>query len=180
MVTFIREDGLLKMTAAGGINLQVMAGRPVAIDTVHGLVPGVIGAKPIHLLDEEERGKAVPLKDLYIDIGAASREEAAALVSPGDRVVFRSVWDESHGRLKARALDDRAGCALLVDLMKKDLQYDMTFVLPSRRRPGRADPGQRRTLWPRMPQLWWKPLPPGTQPECRRKKGYAASARGLS
>ena len=64
LVTFIREDGLLKMTAAGGINLQVMPGRPVAIDTVHGLVPGVIGAKPIHLLDEEERGKAVPLKDL--------------------------------------------------------------------------------------------------------------------
>ena len=138
LVTFIREDGLLKMTAAGGINLQVMAGRPVAIDTVHGLVPGVIGAKPIHLLDEEERGKAVPLKDLYIDIGAASREEAAALVSPGDRVVFRSVWDESHGRLKARALDDRAGWALLVDLMKKDLQYDMTFVFAVQEETGQS------------------------------------------
>lgn len=138
LVTFIREDGLLKMTTAGGINLQVMPGRPVAIDTVHGLIPGVIGAKPIHLLNEEERGKAVPLKDLYIDIGATDREEAAALVSPGDRVVFRSVWDESHGRIKGRALDDRAGCALLIDLMKRDLQYDMTFVFAVQEETGQS------------------------------------------
>ena len=60
------------------------------------------------------------------------------MVSPGDRVVFRSVWDESHGRLKARALDDRAGCALLVDLMKKDLQYDMTFVFAVQEETGQS------------------------------------------
>lgn len=138
IITCIRDDGLLKIASVGGINLQVIPGRPVEIDSVHGRIPGVIGAKPIHLLNEEERGKAVPLKDLYIDIGADSKEEAARFVSPGDRVVFQSSWDERHGMLKGRALDDRAGCALLIDLIKQELAYDMFFVFAVQEESGQS------------------------------------------
>ena len=91
-------------------------------------IPGVIGAKPIHLLTSEEREKAVPVKDLYIDVGALTRQEAEAVVSPGDPVTFDSLFDTTHGMIKSRALDDRAGCVILIDLIKKSLPYDMLFA----------------------------------------------------
>ena len=95
---------------------------------VNEKIPGVIGARPIHPLDSGEREKSVPVEDLSIDIGASSREEAAEVVRLGDPVTFWSVFDASHGMVKSKAIDDRAGCAILLDLIKKDLPYDMTFV----------------------------------------------------
>ncbi|MDC0700640.1 M42 family peptidase, partial [Blautia wexlerae] len=71
---------------------------------------------------------SVPVRDLYIDIGAADREEAEAVVRPGDPVTFDSLFDTAHGMVKSRALDDRAGCAILIDLLKSDLPYDMMFA----------------------------------------------------
>lgn len=124
-VTYIEEDGLLRFATVGGIDRRVLCGKPV---TVGDNVPGVIGAKPIHLLTGEEKEKSVPVQDLYIDIGASSREEAASVVLPGDPVTFDSIFDTAHGKIKSRALDDRAGCAILIDLLKKSLAYDMTFA----------------------------------------------------
>lgn len=73
IVTHIDNDGYLKFATVGGIDKRVLCGRSVIIGNgVHG----VIGAKPIHLLNSEERGKAVPIHDMYLDIGASSREEA--------------------------------------------------------------------------------------------------------
>ncbi|MFR1479423.1 MAG: hypothetical protein ACLSB9_28895 [Hydrogeniiclostridium mannosilyticum] len=95
LVTFIREDELLKMTAAGESFLQVIPAARWRL-MVHGLVPGVIGAKPIHLLDERrQQCRQDRIRYWRFQRGAA------ALVSPGDRVVFRSVWDEPW-TLKAR------------------------------------------------------------------------------
>ncbi len=125
IVTHITEDGLLKFAPVGGIDRRVLCGKPV---TVGNGVPGVIGAKPIHLLEDEEKEKSIPVKNLYIDIGAADREEAEQYVTPGDPVTFDSVFDASHGMIKSRALDDRAGCAILIEMMKRDLEYDMAFV----------------------------------------------------
>ncbi|QNK39285.1 M42 family metallopeptidase [Caproicibacter fermentans] len=125
IVTDITDGGLLKFASVGGIDRRVLPGKTVWIEEK---IPGVVGAKPIHLLEEDEKGKSVPMKDLYLDIGAGSRAEAQQCVRPGDAVVFDSVFDLSHGMVKSKALDDRAGCALLIELMKDGLPYDTTFV----------------------------------------------------
>lgn len=125
IVTYITEEGLLKFSCVGGIDRRVLCGKHVVVNEK---IPGVIGARPIHLLDGGEREKSVPVEDLSIDIGASSREEAAEVVRLGDPVTFWSVFDASHGMVKSKAIDDRAGCAILLDLIKKDLPYDMTFV----------------------------------------------------
>lgn len=125
IVTGINENGLLRFSTVGGIDRRILPGKSVL---VAGTVPGVIGAKPIHLLDGDEKEKAPALDSLTIDIGASSKEEAETLISPGDSVTFVSLFDASHGRIRSRAIDDRAGCAILIDLMKKDLPYDCTFV----------------------------------------------------
>lgn len=125
IVTNITKDGLLKFACVGGIDRRVLCGKAV---TVKDNIAGVIGAKPIHLLKEEEREKSVPVEDLYIDIGAKDKEEAEQYVMPGDIACFESIFDTAHGMIKSRALDDRAGCAILIDILKSDLLYDMTFV----------------------------------------------------
>ena len=125
IVTHVTDGGLLKFSPVGGIDRRILPGKSV---TVGKNIPGVIGAKPIHLLNSDEREKSVPLKDLYIDIGALTREEALKCVTPGDAVTFDSLFDTSHGMIKSRALDDRAGCAQMIQLIKNGLVYDTTFV----------------------------------------------------
>ena len=125
IVTGITKEGLLRFTPVGGIDRRILPGKSVM---VAGSIPGVIGAKPIHLLEGDDREKAPSLDSLTIDIGALSQEEAEKLVSPGDSVTFVSLFDTAHGMIRSRAIDDRAGCAILIDLMKKELPYDCTFV----------------------------------------------------
>lgn len=125
IVTRITDGGLLKFDAVGGIDPRVLPGTGVAFG--NGM-PGVIGVKPIHLLEGDEKEKRVPMKELYIDIGAEDREEAERAVKPGDVCVFDSVFDASRGMVKSRALDDRAGCAILIRLLQGGLKYDATFV----------------------------------------------------
>lgn len=124
LVTYITEDGKLKFTTVGGIDKRILIGKHVMV----GTIPGVIGAKPIHLLKGDEKGTTVELDDLFIDIGAATKEEALAVISPGDPVFFTSIWDTSGGKIKAKAIDDRAGCAILIHMIQQPLDYDMTFV----------------------------------------------------
>ena len=125
IITAITKEGLLKFATVGGIDRRVLCGKAVTIN--HNLA-GVIGAKPVHMLREEEREKSVPIEDLYIDIGAKDKEEAQKHISPGDIVCFESIFDTANGMIKSRALDDRAGCTILIDILKSDLKYDMTFV----------------------------------------------------
>ena len=90
---------------------------------------GVIGLKAIHMTTAEERKKVPKLEEYYIDIGVKSREEAEKLVGIGDCGVFVSdVVEFGDGMLKAKAIDDRAGCAVLVKLLEEDLPMDCTFV----------------------------------------------------
>ncbi len=125
IVTHIDSDGYLKFATVGGIDKRVLCGRSV---TVGNGVPGVIGVKPIHLLKGDEKGKAVPIHDMYVDIGAANREEAERTVHLGDPVCLDSVFHVQNGMIRGRALDDRVGCAILIDMLQSDLLYDMTFV----------------------------------------------------
>ena len=88
VVTHIDEKGFLWFAPIGGWDPQILVGQRVEVRGQDGLVPGVVGRKPIHLLEAEQRKKVVELKGLHIDIGAADRDEAAELVRVGDPVVI--------------------------------------------------------------------------------------------
>ena len=125
IITFAEESGLLRFATVGGIDLRTLPGKTVQI----GKTFGVIGMKPIHLKSAEEKDKAPKLDDLYIDIGALDAQDALAQVSLGDRAVFHSRYCPfGDGFLRGRALDDRVGCALLIELIHSRLAYDTHFA----------------------------------------------------
>ena len=127
MVHTITDDGYLKFSTVGGIDRRVLIGKRVLVGPK--MVAGVIGLKAYHLTSAEEEKKVPKLKEFYIDIGAKDAEDAKAWVRPGDVAVFDSdVLTFGNGFLKAKAIDDRIGCAVMVELMKKDLPMDCTFV----------------------------------------------------
>lgn len=126
IVTYINENGTMKLAPVGGIDPSVVIGRAVQVGEQR--IPGVIGAKPIHLLSKEDRKKAPSFSNLYLDIGAANRKEAEQFVQPGTYVHFRSGYTLLGGGklVRSKALDDRIGCAILLDLLQKDVPYDFT------------------------------------------------------
>ena len=129
IASFITADGFVKFQTVGGIDPAVMLARKVVFE--NGVV-GVVGMKPVHLLSADEKKKMPDVDSLYIDIGATSKEEAEALISVGDTAVFFSeptLLGESS--LLARGIDDRAGVALLISLLKSDAEYDFyaTFTV---------------------------------------------------
>lgn len=118
MVTHLTEDGFVKFLPLGGWWDQVLLGHRVLIKTHRGDVPGVIGAKPPHILSQDEKRKLVELKEMYIDVGASSKAQVEeAGVRLGDPVVpesaFRSVLDDSV--YMGKAFDDRVGLALMIE-----------------------------------------------------------------
>ncbi len=129
IITSITPDGFLKFATVGGIKECILLSRTVTID---GKIKGVIGCKPVHLSSADERKKA-PKKDaLYIDIGAASKEEAEEHISIGDYGIIDGDFELlSPDKIKAKALDDRVGCALLIDLLRCEADYDFyaTFTV---------------------------------------------------
>ena len=127
IITDITEDGYLKFDFVGGVDRRVVLGKKVILgdQAVHG----IIGLKAIHLTEGEERSKVPPLKSLYIDIGVSSREEAEKLVSPGDVGTFPT-WSLEFGAgcLMAKAIDDRVGCAVMLELIRRGLPRDAWFA----------------------------------------------------
>ncbi len=126
IVTRVTAEGYLHFETVGGIDGKILPGIQVYIGPK--AVPGVIGAKAVHLMTESE--KETPLKpdQMFIDIGAETREEAERAVCCGDEVSFGSAFCRRGGVISGRALDDRAGCALLIELLRRPLPYDMTFA----------------------------------------------------
>lgn len=131
MVTNIDERGFLKFQTVGGWWEQVMLAQRVTVMTKDGDVPGVIGSKPPHILPAEARKKSVDKKEMFIDIGATSREEAESFgVRPGDSVVpvcdFTVMKNEKF--LMAKAWDNRIGCAIAIEVLRqlKDVEHPNT------------------------------------------------------
>jgi putative aminopeptidase FrvX len=121
MVSHITDDGFLKFLPLGGWWDQVLLGQRVLIKTHRGDLPGVIGAKPPHVLPQDERKKVVELKEMYIDIGAGAKEDVeGAGVRLGDPVVPDSSFASlMNGRVyMGKAFDDRVGLALVIDTMR--------------------------------------------------------------
>ncbi|WP_042354838.1 M42 family metallopeptidase [Bacillus rubiinfantis] len=121
MITQIDDKGFLRFQTVGGWWGQVMLAQRVTIVTRKGDVTGIIGSKPPHVLSAEARKKPVEIKDMFIDIGATSREEAAEWgVRPGDMVVpyFEFTVMNNEKMLLAKAWDNRIGCAIAIDVLK--------------------------------------------------------------
>ena len=145
MVREIREDGLICFSSMMGPDTRIMAGRRVTVGMPDRLNRGVIAMKPVHTVDRGDRDKAAPVDELYIDIGASSKEEAEKYVKIGDFGTFESDFVQfgENGRLlKAKALDDRLGCALMIETMRKiyankdKLAYDVYFAFTCREELG--------------------------------------------
>ncbi|MDR0491595.1 MAG: M42 family peptidase [Oscillospiraceae bacterium] len=127
IVTRITDDGYLKFAMIGGVDSRVIAGKAVVFG--RDRVFGVIGCKAAHLVKGKERDKTVDVEDLFIDIGAKNREEAEKFVSIGDAGAFEGEAREfGDGFLKAKAIDDRFGCAVLLALIESRLPVDCIFA----------------------------------------------------
>ena len=126
IITYIRPDGTLCFGNVGGIDPSVVIGRQVRVGKKR--ISGVVGSTAVHNLSKEQREKAPKTDSLYIDIGAADKAEAEKYVSPGDCAYFDSEFVEMGGCIKSKALDDRAGCTIMTELLHEDLEYDTYFV----------------------------------------------------
>lgn len=120
IITSITSDGFLGFSAVGGIDTAVLMFRRVRIGNINGVITG----KPIHLISAEERKKLPKADSLYIDIGANSKEEALKLVRIGDKAVICGEYVQMGNKIKAKAIDDRVGCAILISLLTKETDYD--------------------------------------------------------
>lgn len=127
IVTYIEQTGLLRFSCVGGIDPRVIVGKRLRVGA-QGLC-GVIGTKPVHLVKGDERDKMPDLDTLYIDIGAADRAEALRHVALGDYAVFDSAFVRfGEDLIKGKALDDRAGCAVMIEMIRSELEYDTYFA----------------------------------------------------
>lgn len=122
MVTQIDDKGFLRFQPVGGWWSQVMLAQRVTVVTRKGDVTGIIGSKPPHILTAEARKKPVDIKDMFIDIGAANKDEAEEWgIRPGDMVVpyFEFTVMKNEKMLLAKAWDNRIGCAISIEVLKQ-------------------------------------------------------------
>lgn len=119
MVRYIDKEGFIKFSKIGGINDQMLLNQEVSIHTSNGLVIGVIGSKPPHRMKESERKKVIEYENMFIDIGASNKEEAEGIVQLGDPVTIKQEFTKLGKLYMGKALDNRIGCAVMVEVMKK-------------------------------------------------------------
>jgi putative aminopeptidase FrvX len=120
LVSHVSDKGFLHVVRSGGWDPQVLVGQRVEVLTRDGAVPGVVGRKPIHLLEGDERKKAVELKQLHVDIGARDGDDARELVTEGDQVVIAAEPVElPNGRVASRSLDNRLGVYVALEVARR-------------------------------------------------------------
>jgi endoglucanase len=123
IVNGIKDDGRITFSPVGGIDTRILISKRVIFKNKN--IVGVIGSKPIHLQTQKEAESPLPLKDLFIDIGAESKKQAEKYVSIGDYAVFESEYVDMGRCIKAKALDDRVGCAILTKVLEEDFGIDL-------------------------------------------------------
>ena len=128
MVKNVTKGGFIQFTKIGGIDDRILIAQNVIIETAKRPIAGVIGSKPPHILKDEERKKAIEERDLFIDIGASSKEETKEMgVRVGDPISFDIKFAKAgEDTVIGKAFDDRVGCAALVEIMRKLPQVDAT------------------------------------------------------
>lgn len=119
IIQYITEDGFLYVQPIGGVDPTVAVSQRVEVMGAKGLVPGVIGRKAIHLMDEEDRRRVPKMHELYVDIGATSKKEALKLVSLGDAGVFTQPFVElANERVVSMAFDNKMGTWIVTEVLR--------------------------------------------------------------
>jgi putative aminopeptidase FrvX len=135
MVTGIDNSGMLKIDPVGSMDARVLVSKPVTVGKDR--VAGVIGAKPIHLQERDEQRKPLPMRSLFVDIGAKDKGDAEKAVRLGDAIAFDTKASSfGQGCFKGKALDDRAGCAVLMRLMEMDFDVPVYFAFTAQEEIG--------------------------------------------
>ncbi len=118
-IKYVDDNGFLYFGAIGGVDAHISAGQRVRVHTRSGALPGVIGKKPIHLMEPKDRETVVKLDTQYIDIGAANKKEAQELVRIGDPVTFAGGFERlRNDRVVSRGFDDKAGCFVVAEVLR--------------------------------------------------------------
>ena len=127
IVRGITDDGYIKFGLAGSMDVRIIVGKPVCIGEKR--IFGIIGCKAIHLVKQKDRDKTISIDEMYIDIGAKNKEDAEKLVSLGDTCMFVDDFREfGDGFIKSKAIDDRFGCSVLINLIESELPIDCWFA----------------------------------------------------
>lgn len=126
MITHISEDGFLSFGEVGGINPSVVLGRGVRLESG---ASGVIGTKAVHRQTAEERKSFPAISELYIDIGAKNRDEAERFAPLGSYAYFDDdFFTFGDGFVKGKAIDDRAGCLIMMNMINGEPEYDAWYA----------------------------------------------------
>ncbi len=134
VVTHVDDQGLIHFKGVGGWDPQVLVGQRIRLQARSGEIRGVIGKKPIHLMEAEDRKKASEIKSLWVDIGAKDADEAREQVRPGDvGVIDEEPLELPNGRLAARSLDNRTGAFVVAEALRllsegEDFPAEVTAV----------------------------------------------------
>lgn len=121
LVKHVEKEGFLRFAPIGGWFPPMLAGQRVVLHVPGGTLLGVLGSKPPHVMDEDERKKPLKIEEMFIDVGVKSAEEAAALgIGPGTPVTMdREFCRLCGGRVSGKAFDNRAGVALLIEVLRR-------------------------------------------------------------
>ncbi len=120
LVTYIDKEGFLYFKGVGGWDSQQLVGQRVRVAGYKGDLLGVIGKKPVHLMDGDDRNKVSKIENLWIDIGAKTGDEAKAHVRPGDfAVIEQPVVELLNGRLVSKAIDNRIGAYIVLEAARR-------------------------------------------------------------
>lgn len=160
-VTHIDDDGYLHISEIGGWDPQVLVGQRVKVLTRGGDLPGVIGRKAIHLMDSDDRSKAVRTRDLWVDLGASKADEVRELgVRVGDPMVLDQPLVRLAGdRIASRAIDNRIGAFVVLEalrLLRRDSQALVAgafAVATTQEEIGYQGGGARSSAWAIQPDV---------------------------
>jgi putative aminopeptidase FrvX len=130
LVTHISDQGFIYTNTIGGWDPQQLIGQRMTIYTASGPVPAVISRKPIHLLDQDERKQVVKLKDMWLDIGAKNKEEAAEVVKIGDPVTLELGYQEMrNGTANSPGMDDKTGLWVAMEALRRAKQKGLNVAV---------------------------------------------------
>ena len=130
LVSHINDDGFLYAQTIGGWDPQQLIGQRMTVWAKRGSIPAVIARKPIHLLNDEERKQVVKTQDLWLDIGASSKEEAHELVRIGDPITLQLGYQEmQNGLANAPGMDDKTGLWVVIEALRRAKETGITCAL---------------------------------------------------
>lgn len=135
----VDDNGFISFSKIGGVTLQSLMNQRVKIHTSEGEIPGVIGMKPLHLLDKEKRDELPDKEKLFVDVAADDKEEVEEIgINIGDRITFERDFKELRdGKVTSQAFDNRVGCAVGIEALKRfDEDYELAVVFSAQEEVG--------------------------------------------